>query len=649
MRTIATKQPTNDSAQQKKKGSMGRSAYSSASLPRSFFPLSTRMPLLQRKCSCGGGCPRCKEDLGIQTKLKISEPGDKYEQEADRIADEVMRMPEPREQLQIGTEEEEMLQTKPIVSKISPLVQRQIEQEKKEGKVIQTKEQSSQITDWNSQTARKISNFWATGQPLPVSTQKFFELRFGTDFSNVRVQTGSNASESARTINARAFTIGNTIAFGTGEYSPESVSGRKLLAHELTHVLQQEQLSSNYSKIQRLPKSKDELGGSEPRYSYSSNCGWIDWGHVRPTFAKKLIDRVKEASKQMWNKEIPYRAATYHRPKLVFEEKCPVRYDHKEKYRSRKDPGSLDIVHHEYGVREYYLSGFEVGKSDSEKFYKFNTAIQGDLQVAAEEQNPPFSVPYSIFVKGFSDCLDSDKKNLNLRNDRAQSISTLLIIGHMTKYYPYDTGAHHFLNEYLRTNGTEIGRRKNRGVLILAIPEFTPENEEFESPVMESARYGLKFTRVKSILELKRSLKYREQLGVALWIFKELSKLFEAEQIWTESFGHSSFSNEDLPSNLIGFYLATMNKNISEMRTTVEPLCKVYKPFQSKIMFDLYEGRWSKTYSFIPPGFEDDWPIEFNSITPIPPSKNLYELIGYEGYSALTWFFEDAEGHRSER
>jgi hypothetical protein len=87
MRTFATKQPTNESTKQKKNRDKGRS--------RSISALSTGMPLLQRKCACGGGCPRCKEELGIQTKLKISEPGDKYEQEADQIADEVMRMPEP--------------------------------------------------------------------------------------------------------------------------------------------------------------------------------------------------------------------------------------------------------------------------------------------------------------------------------------------------------------------------------------------------------------------------------------------------------------------------------------------------------------------------------------------------------------------------
>src|SRR4028119_1346818 len=121
MRAIATKQPTNDSAKQKKNGDKGRS--------RSVSPLSTGMPLLQRKCACGGGCPRCQGELGIQTKLKISEPGDKYEQEADRIADEVMRMPEPsiQRQVELEEEEEETLQAKPTIGQITPIIQRQVE------------------------------------------------------------------------------------------------------------------------------------------------------------------------------------------------------------------------------------------------------------------------------------------------------------------------------------------------------------------------------------------------------------------------------------------------------------------------------------------------------------------------------------------
>jgi len=112
MKTFAIKQPINDFAKQQKKGDKeGRS--------RSISPLSTGMPLLQRQCACGGGCPRCQDELGIQTKLKISEPGDRYEQEADRTADEVMRMPELTIQRQAEPEAAER-QTVPTQCVVNP-------------------------------------------------------------------------------------------------------------------------------------------------------------------------------------------------------------------------------------------------------------------------------------------------------------------------------------------------------------------------------------------------------------------------------------------------------------------------------------------------------------------------------------------------
>ena len=98
MITVATKQPSTHSSQRK--------PLSEAHMPVARSPsLSTVSPgstMLQRKpgCACGGGCPRCQDELGIQTKLKIGEPGDKYEQQAERIAEQVMRMPEPTNQRQ---------------------------------------------------------------------------------------------------------------------------------------------------------------------------------------------------------------------------------------------------------------------------------------------------------------------------------------------------------------------------------------------------------------------------------------------------------------------------------------------------------------------------------------------------------------------
>ncbi len=85
-------------------------------------------------------------------------------------------------------------------------------------------------------------------QPLPPSVRAFFEPRFGQDFSGVRVHTDSQANESAKSVNALAYTVGRDIVFGTGQYAPETTSGKKLMAHELTHVVQQ---SNGKSAIRR--------------------------------------------------------------------------------------------------------------------------------------------------------------------------------------------------------------------------------------------------------------------------------------------------------------------------------------------------------------------------------------------------------------
>ncbi|MBC8028993.1 MAG: DUF4157 domain-containing protein [Pyrinomonadaceae bacterium] len=91
------------------------------------------------------------------------------------------------------------------------------------------------------------------GQPLDSQTRAFFEPRFGHDFSRVRVHTDANAAESASAVNALAYTVGRDVAFGAGQFAPQTNAGRKLLAHELTHVVQQRSVSS------------PETGGNEGR------------------------------------------------------------------------------------------------------------------------------------------------------------------------------------------------------------------------------------------------------------------------------------------------------------------------------------------------------------------------------------------------
>ena len=188
-----------------------------------------------------------------QPKLTIGVPNDKYEQEADRVADEVMRMPEPRVQRQVEPEEEEeeTLQAKPLAEQITPLVQRQVEPKEEEEEILQSKVNTSQTPAGTPDFESRIHTLKGGGQPLPKSVRAFFEPRFGHDFSQVRVHTTSQAAETARGLNAHAFTQDRDVVFRTGQYAPETREGKKLLAHELTHVVQQNNRVSQ--TVQPLP------------------------------------------------------------------------------------------------------------------------------------------------------------------------------------------------------------------------------------------------------------------------------------------------------------------------------------------------------------------------------------------------------------
>jgi len=199
-------------------------------------PLSLSSP---SHCPFGGACHTCP--LRIQTKLKIGQPNDKYEQEADRVAEQVMSLPKPKVQRQEcltcnDIDEEEQMQTKPIAERITPLVQRQVEEEEE---ILQTKEAPGQTPGVTRDVQMNINNLSGTGKPLPESERFFFEQRFGYDFSKIRVHTDTKATDSARAMNAKAYTAGQHLVFQAREYVPETVSGKKLIAHELAHVIQQ--------------------------------------------------------------------------------------------------------------------------------------------------------------------------------------------------------------------------------------------------------------------------------------------------------------------------------------------------------------------------------------------------------------------------
>lgn len=179
----------------------------------------------------------------IQAKLRIGQPGDIYEQEADRVAEQVMRMPEPLVQHRAEEEkkEQETIQPKPLSEQVTPLVQRPVEP-KEEEETLQSKEASNQTPEVTPDIESRIRALKGGGQPLPESVCAFFEPRFGQDFSSVRIHSNLEAAEMARALNTKAFTVGRDILFGAGQYAPATAAGRSLIAHELTHIAQQNDL-----------------------------------------------------------------------------------------------------------------------------------------------------------------------------------------------------------------------------------------------------------------------------------------------------------------------------------------------------------------------------------------------------------------------
>ncbi len=153
------------------------------------------------RCACGGGCPRCRA-----AGLAVGRPGDPYEQEAQRIAD---RVPAAPARFETGGGER---QAGPHRASKAP------------------------APAWPSFAARVAA---ASGRPLDPPLRSEMGRHFGHDFSHVRVHTDASAGRAAQDAGARAFTVGADIVFGAGQFAPATQVGRRLIAHELAHVVQQ--------------------------------------------------------------------------------------------------------------------------------------------------------------------------------------------------------------------------------------------------------------------------------------------------------------------------------------------------------------------------------------------------------------------------
>jgi hypothetical protein len=191
----------------------------------------------------------------VQAKLRISQPGDVYEQEADRVAEKVMSMlsipffysdAQPIRKNKTTTTEAKGSGKKCAACETKG---------QKEKIEISRKPLSTTTTNFEAsdQVSNEINNARSnSGSPLDENTKEFMESRFGSyDFSSVKIHTDEAAAKSSNSVNALAYTAGTDIVFGEGQYRPYTYEGRRLLAHELTHVVQQQRAQSTPAAISK--------------------------------------------------------------------------------------------------------------------------------------------------------------------------------------------------------------------------------------------------------------------------------------------------------------------------------------------------------------------------------------------------------------
>lgn len=245
----------------------------------------------------------------IQTKLTIGAPDDEYEQEADALADRVVRgepvsvdkvprVPTLQSMCANCAEKDENLQR--VAAPEQPAVG------------IHTKPALMQKTiDGNSTgTSALQSQLNSTkggGQNLPEDTNEHLSQSFGTDFSHIRIHTDANAIEMNQGLNARAFTHGSDIYFNHGEYNPGSSEGEKLVAHELVHTIQQGHLGKNVQKKQSFRQQivgGNHTGLSEEEFVRSQ----VDDHHIQRSVnwaAGAVHETINSAEQALWGTPNP--------------------------------------------------------------------------------------------------------------------------------------------------------------------------------------------------------------------------------------------------------------------------------------------------------------------------------------------------------
>ena len=209
----------------------------------------------------------------LQTKLQVGSVEDPLEHEADCAAERVMRMPEPADAALRLRPAEERLQRKCSCGGEGE------ECDACREKRLQRKAVGDTSVNQAPVLAHKVLD--SPGQSLDAETRRFFESRFGHDFGRIRIHADAQAAESARSVQALAYTVGDRVVFGSGQYAPRTDSGRRLIAHELAHTIQQRAgrpISVQRAVTKDLEKLRDWL-----------TRGFFDWAVTDADAHKSLM------------------------------------------------------------------------------------------------------------------------------------------------------------------------------------------------------------------------------------------------------------------------------------------------------------------------------------------------------------------------
>ncbi|MGC9524635.1 MAG: eCIS core domain-containing protein, partial [Limnospira sp.] len=333
--------------------------------------------------------------LPFQPQLIVGAPGDKYEREADRMADIVMSMRLPSTVEPIQRQEEETAEV------ISPTIQRinshrprrrsaipyallhsseESEDEQnvnitlKSNKNRKSKRPKSRAFEADQDIERRLKAKKGSGNPLPEDTRDFMESRFGQDFGKVRVHTDGDAAWMNQELEAKAFTYGEDIYFNAGEYNPESEQGKKLLAHELTHTVQQTGSKAKDKSTLEIPDKNNKVRRQPDMISSSEAI--VQRLGLREELEKKRKKEQEEEDKKR-QKELEEKEEE----KEEGEEEEEEKEEGEEEEEEKEDSENKDKKR----IKKKSINRKEIQKSDSQSSDQSDGESDGDKSESESE------------------------------------------------------------------------------------------------------------------------------------------------------------------------------------------------------------------------------------------------------------------------